>query len=205
MTTVRVIIADDHEVVRAGLVGLLGTANGIEVVGEAVNGVQAVAMAGELHPDLVLTDLRMPELDGVGVSEALRGRVPVLILTTYRTDRDIVRAIESGAAGYVLKDAPRDELVSAVRAAARGQTVLAPALASRLAEGLRSAHAEPSPRELEVLSLIAEGSSNAEIARRLHISETTVKTHLMRTFDKLGASDRAHAVVLAIRNGYLEP
>ncbi len=204
MSTLRLVVADDHAVVRAGLVGLVGTASGIEVVGEAVDGAQAVQLAGELNPDLVLSDLRMPVLDGVGVAEALRGRVPVLILTTYRSDRDIVRAIEAGAAGYVLKDAPREELVAAVRAAAAGQTVLAPSLVTALADGLRQSQSAPSPRELQILGLIAEGCSNAEIAKRLYISETTVKTHLVRVFDKLGAQDRAHAVALAMRHGLLE-
>lgn len=205
--TTRILLADDHPVVRAGLAMLLGAEPDLEVVGEAADGAEAVARAEALQPDVVLMDLRMPVLDGAGATEQLRRRVPharVLVLTTYDTDGDIIRAVEAGATGYLLKDTPRQQLAEAVRAAARGETVLAPPVAARLVRQLRTPAAESlTRRELEVLGLVARGLSNPEIGRSLVISEATVKTHLLRVFAKLGVDDRTRAVTVALERGLL--
>ena len=202
---VRVLVVDDHPVVRSGLVGLLAAEPDLEVVGEAGDGVQAVALAAELAPDVVLMDLRMPVLDGVGATTAILGaggRAPrVVVLTTYETDADILRAVEAGATGYLLKDTPRDELVAGVRAAARGQTVLAPSVATRLVTTVRGERL--TAREVEVLRLVARGLSNAAVGKELFIAEATVKTHLLRVFSKLGVDDRTAAVTVAMDRGYL--
>jgi DNA-binding NarL/FixJ family response regulator len=206
-TPVTVLIADDHPVVREGLRGMLAAEPAITVVGEAGSGDEAVAMARRHRPDVVLMDLRMPGVDGVQATAGILATAPgtrVVVLTTYETDADIVRAVEAGAAGYLLKDTPRPDLVAAIRAAARGETVLAPTVAGRLVSQLRRPVAEPlSARETQVLALVARGSTNAEIGRELYISEATVKTHLLRAFGKLGVSDRTAAVTTAIERGML--
>jgi len=204
---VTVLIADDHPVVREGLRGMLAAEPGITVVGEAGSGDEAVTMARMHRPDVVLMDLRMPGGDGVLATAGILATAPgtrVVVLTTYETDVDIVRAVEAGATGYLLKDTPRSDLVSAIRAAARGETVLGPTVAGRLVSHLRRPAADPlSARETEVLMLVARGQTNAEIGRALYISEATVKTHLLRAFGKLGVSDRTAAVTRAIELGML--
>jgi DNA-binding NarL/FixJ family response regulator len=197
-------IVDDHPVVRDGLRGMFDHVADIEVAAEASDGFEALAMARRARPHVVLMDLRMPGLDGVGAIERLRvdhPEVKVIVLTTYDTDADVTRAMAAGVAGYLLKDAPREELHRAVRTAAAGGAVLAPSIASALIR--KPAAQEPSPRELEVLRLVARGSANKEIARSLLISETTVKTHLKHVFAKLGVDSRAAAVVMAIERGLL--
>ncbi|RST01087.1 DNA-binding response regulator [Streptomyces sp. WAC07149] len=203
----RVVLADDHTVMRAGLVALLASEPTVDVVGEAADGREAVRLVERLDPDLALLDLRMPVLDGVGATLGIvagGARTRVLILTTYDTDADIERAVEAGATGYLLKDATRDQLVEAIHAAARGETVLAPRVAQRLVARMR----RPAPvaltaREAEVLGAVADGLSNAEIGRRLFIGEATVKTHLLRIFAKLDVGDRTRAVVVAMDSGLL--
>ncbi|HLU31727.1 MAG TPA: response regulator transcription factor [Acidimicrobiia bacterium] len=206
---IRIIIADDHPVVRDGLRGLFIGETDIEVVGEVGNGRDAVEMAAALAPDVVLMDLRMPEVDGVSAIRSMADRsIParVLVLTTFDTDRDVLAAIEAGATGYLLKDAPRDELLRAVRAAARGETVLAPSVGAKLADRVRRPVREAlSERELEVLKLVAGGSSNREMAGHLYISEATVKSHLLHIYTKLGVNDRAAAVAVAYDRGLLTP
>jgi len=202
-SAISLLIVDDHPVVRDGLRGMFESADGFTVLGEASNGVEAVDLAARLDPDVVLMDLRMPGGNGVdAIRELTRrdARSRVLVLTTYDTDSDTLPAIEAGATGYLLKDAPREELFTAVRAAADGRTVLSPAVASRLVTAVRSPSApagEPlSAREREVLALVAKGTSNKEIARVLFISEATVKTHLTHVYGKLGVKDRAAAVAV---------
>lgn len=206
--SVRVVIVDDHPVVRAGLLGMLGGEPGIEVVGEAGDGVAAVALAERLRPEVVLMDLRMPGGDGVTATERIVGRIAgvrVLVLTTYDSDADILRAIEAGATGYLLKDTPRDELFRAIRAAAQGRPVLAPTVASRLMERSRGPIEEPvSGREREVLRLVARGASNREVARALFVSEATIKSHLINVYRKLGVADRTSAVTAALQRGLIE-
>ena len=206
MTPIRVLLADDHPVVREGLRGMLASEPDIEVVGEAGSGPEAVALAGRLRPDVVLMDLRMPGGDGVDATRRLAGTT-VVVLTTYDSDADILRAVEAGAAGYLLKDTPRAALADSVRAAARGETVLTPAVAGRLLGRMRADRAEPADRltarETEVLALVARGLTNAAIARRLSLSEATVKTHLLRACGKLGVSGRTAAVTRAIETGAL--
>lgn len=205
--TVRVLIADDHPVVRSGLHQMLDTAEDIEVVAEAATGTEAVDAAARHRPHVVLMDLRMPDLDGVAATAEIRRRhsdVHVLVVTTYDTDADILAAIDAGATGYLLKDARRDELHSAVRAAARGATTLAPPVASRLLDQMRGGDPTAlSRREIEVLELVAAGFRNRDIARQLHIGEATVKSHLLHVFTKLGVDDRAHAVSVALERGIL--
>ncbi len=207
--TIRVLVVDDHPVVRSGLVGLLDVEDDLEVVGEAGDGAEAVARVAALVPDVVLMDLRMPTMDGAaatGTILAAHPAVRVLVLTTYDTDADIVRAVEAGATGYLLKDTPRAQLVEAVRTAARGGTVLAPAVAARLGSRMREPAVEAlTPREVEVLAAVARGLSNAEVGRALFIGEATVKTHLLRVFAKLGVDDRTRAVTVAMERGILPP
>ncbi|MGW4567929.1 response regulator [Streptomyces sp. NPDC004561] len=204
---ISLLIVDDHPVVRDGLRGMFESAPGFRVLGEAADGGEAVERAAALDPDVVLMDLRMPGGSGVAAIRELarRGaRAKVLVLTTYDTDSDTLPAIEAGATGYLLKDAPRDELFNAVRAAAEGRTVLSPAVASRLVQAVRSPGNEPlSAREREVLALVARGTSNREIARELFISEATVKTHLTHLYAKLGVNDRAAAVAVGYDRGIL--
>jgi DNA-binding NarL/FixJ family response regulator len=207
MTAIRVLLADDHPVVREGLRGMLDAEPDIEVVGEAASGPEAVVLAGRLRPDVILMDLRMPGGDGVDAIGRLAGTT-VVVLTTYDSDADILRAVEAGAAGYLLKDTPRSVLADSVRAAARGETVLAPAVAGRLLGRMRAEPAaarteQLSARETEVLALVARGLTNAEIGRALYVSEATVKTHLLRACAKLGVSGRTAAVTKAIETGAL--
>lgn len=206
---ITLVVVDDHPVVRDGLRGMFDSAPDFEVLGEASNGVEGVDLVVRLDPDVVLMDLRMPGGGGVAAIAELAGRgarSKVLVLTTYDTDSDTLPAIEAGATGYLLKDAPRDELFTAVRAAADGRTVLSPAVASRLISRVRTPAAGSeslSVREREVLELVAKGTSNREIAAELFISEATVKTHLTHVFAKLGAKDRAAAVAIGYDRGIL--
>jgi DNA-binding NarL/FixJ family response regulator len=213
MTAIRLLIVDDHPVVRDGLRGMFAGNQDFEVLGEASNGAEALTLAEVLRPDVILMDLRMPGVDGVTAIRQLSERAPnqegrtrILVLTTYDSDSDVVPAIEAGATGYLLKDSPREELFRAVRAAHRGEAVLAPSVANRLVNQLRSPVQEAlSNRELEVLILIAQGLSNREIATKLFISEATVKTHLIHLYEKLEVNDRAAAVSAAYERGLLTP
>lgn len=204
---IRIILADDHPVVRDGLKGMIASQADLMVVGEAGNGEELLSLASRVPADVALVDLRMPVLDGVTAIARLRERSPgvrVLVLTTYDTDADIRRAVEAGATGYVLKDAPREELFRAIRQTARGDSYLSPAVASRLVDRARSPdHEQLSSREVEVLALVARGTANKEVARSLRLSEATVKSHLLHIFEKLGASDRTHAVTIAVQRGIL--
>ncbi|MGJ4845941.1 response regulator [Leifsonia sp. Le1] len=208
MRPVRLLVVDDHPVVRDGIVGMVSSDAGIEVVGEASDGAEAVRLAGALQPDVVLMDLRMPGMDGVAaIRELLRlgVRSRIVVLTTYDSDADVLPAIEAGATGYLLKDVPRDELVRAVHAAANGHSALAPSVASRLVDRVRTPEASLlSPRELQVLALVADGATNREAGARLHLSEATVKTHLLSIYAKLGVGDRAAAVAEGFRRGLLD-
>ncbi|HHX83828.1 MAG TPA: response regulator transcription factor [Actinomycetales bacterium] len=206
--SIRVLVVDDHPVVRDGVAATLSAADDVEIVGQAADGATAVQMAAALSPDVVVMDLRMPGLGGVEAVRELRCRgvnSAVLVLTTYDTDSDTVAAIEAGATGYLLKDALPEDLVAAVRATAEGETVLSPAVASRLALHVRDPgrSASLSAREREVLVLVARGGSNRTIADELFVSEATVKTHLGHIFDKLGVGDRAAAVAIAYERGIL--
>ena len=204
---IRLLIVDDHPVVRDGLRGIFESDPQFEVTGEAGNGAEAVTQARSLRPDVVLMDLRMPDVDGVTAIKRLAElgvATRVLVLTTYDTDTDVVPAIEAGATGYLLKDAPRSELLRAVRAAARGEAVLSPSVATRLLGQVRAPAHEPlSSRELDVLALVARGTSNRDAAARLFISEATVKTHLLHIYAKLGVNDRAAAVAVGFERGLL--
>ncbi|MEV7275443.1 response regulator transcription factor [Streptomyces sp. NPDC093111] len=200
--TVRILLCDDHAVVRAGLLALLGSTPDIEVVGEAGSGEEAVAMAGHLRPDVVLMDLQLgPGIDGVEATRRIAGSgsgAHVLVLTTYDTDADITRAIEAGATGYLLKAERPEELFAAIHSAAQGRTTLSPPVASRVMDRMRGA-AGPTltDRERDILGQLAHGLGNREIARALFISEATVKTHLGRIYAKLGVDTRAGAVAVA--------
>ena len=209
MSAIRLLIVDDHPVVRDGIRGMLAGDPDLDVVGEASDGAEAVRLVGSLQPDVVLMDLRMPRLGGVAAIRALADQgaaAKVLVLTTYDTDSDVVPALEAGATGYLLKDAPREELVRAIHAAVRGETVLAPSVATRLVSQLRTPeHETLSERELEVLTLISRGKTNRGAATRLFISEATVKTHLLHIYAKLGVNDRAAAVATAYERGLLVP
>lgn len=193
---IRVLIVDDHPVVRDGLAAMLGAEDGLEVVAEASGGREAVTLAAHTDPDLVLMDLRMPDGSGVEAITAIRsggGRQPcILVLTTYDTDHVIRTAMDAGADGYLLKDIPRADLVRAVRDLVRGRPVLTPSALAALTG--RSSAPSLTAREVEVLRAVAEGSTNRAIARRLGIGEATVKTHLTHVYDKLGVTDRASAV-----------
>lgn len=208
---IRVLIVDDHPIVRDGLRGVFSGEADIEVVGEAGDGDEALTQVARHRPDVVLMDLRMPRMGGVAAIQTLAQDAPdvrVVVLTTFDTDSDVLPAIEAGATGYLLKDAPRSELIRGVRAAYAGEPVLAPSVAGRLMGQLRSP--EPagealSVRELEVLRLVAGGRTNRGIAAALFISEATVKTHLLHLYGKLGVRDRAAAVNEAHRRGLLDP
>jgi len=215
MSPIRLLIVDDHPIVRDGLRGVFADDAGFEVAGEAADGAEAVRLARRLDVDVVLMDLRMPVMGGVEATarlKELRHPARVLILTTYDTDRDVLPAVRAGATGYLLKDVPREELIRAVRAAHAGESVLAPAVAGTLmglAGGTGADDPNPpggplSPREVEVLRLVAEGTTNRTAARRLLISETTVKTHLLHIYAKLGVRDRAAAVAAAYKRGLLD-
>ncbi|GIE36912.1 DNA-binding response regulator [Actinoplanes italicus] len=210
MSGLRLVIVDDHPVVRDGLRGMLGTQSDFEIVGEAAGGAEALTVVEATRPDVVLTDLRMPEPSGGALIRLLLERVPqtrILVLTTHDTDSDVLPAVEAGAIGYLLKDAPREELFRAVRAAARGQTVLSPSVAALLLARVRPRSPGPaaklSAREREVLALIAQGRTNREAAAALFITEATVKTHLLHIYAKLEVPDRAAAVSAAHRRGLL--
>ena len=204
---IRVLIADDHPIVRAGLLDVLSNQPDFEVVGEATTGAEAVTLASRLHPNVVLMDLRMPEMDGVTAIAKIKAEHPevnILVVTTYDSDADILPAIETGATGYLLKDTPRKELFEAVRAAAQGKLLLAPTVAARLMERMRGPAEESlSSRELDVLKLVAKGASNKEIANQLYISEATVKSHLIHIYGKLNVADRTAAVTVALERGIL--
>jgi len=213
---IRVLLADDQELVRSGFRLILDLADGIEVIGEAGDGREAVRLAKELQPDVVLMDVRMPELDGIEATRRLRHAgidARVLVLTTFDLDEYVYAAVRAGASGFLLKDAPREQLVGAVRTVARGEALLAPAITQRLIERFVTrapveevpALADLSARELEVLRLVAKGLSNAEIATELIVGEATVKTHVARVLRKLGLRDRVQAVVLAYESGLVEP
>ncbi len=211
------LVADDQALVREGLVTLLGLVPGIEVAGAAADGAEAVRMAGEVRPDVVLMDLRMPRVDGVEATRRLLAVQPaarVVVLTTYADDDSIFAALQAGAVGYLTKDSGAEEIARAVRAVHAGETLLEPAVQRRLIESLRARPAAPArpappddltPRELEVLRLIAGGLSNREIARRLFVSEATVKTHINNIFSKAGLRDRAQAVRYAYERGLATP
>lgn len=209
---IRLLIADDHPIVRAGLAGLLSDEPDIDVVAEASDGDEAVRLAAQTRPDVVLMDLRRPSVDGVTATArivAARGESfppRVLILTTYESDDQILAAIEAGASGYLLKAAPREEIIAGIRSVLAGQTALSPAVAARLVERMR----RPDPaasvlttRETEVLGRVAAGDANKQIALRLGIGESTVKTHLLRIYEKLGVDSRTRAVTLALERGFL--
>ena len=204
---IQIVIVDDHPVVREGLAGMLAGQADFVVVGMAADGAEAIALDARLAPDVILMDLRMPGVDGVGAIQAIKRQRPsanILVLTTYDSDADIVRAVEAGATGYLLKDTPREELFRAVRAASRGESVLAPAVAARLMTRMRAPAEEAlSSREIEVLQLVSTGNSNREIGKALHISTATVKTHLIHIFDKLGVNDRTSAVTVALERGII--
>ena len=205
----QVLLVDDHPVVREGVRAMLAREADIEVAGEAGSGDEAVTLARSGSYDVILMDLRMPGTDGVAAIGRILADDPaarIVVLTTYETDADILRAVEAGAAGYLLKDAPRGEVANAVRVAARGETVLAPSVAARLVTRVRRPPRDAlSAREVEVLQLVARGMTNADIGRQLFISEATVKTHLLRAFGKLGVSDRTAAVTTAIERGDIPP
>jgi DNA-binding NarL/FixJ family response regulator len=217
--SVRVLIADDQQLVRTGFRMILDAEADIEVVGEATNGREAVVMARELRPDVVLMDIRMPELDGIEATRQVVGQtsepaVRVLMLTTFDMDEYVYDALRAGAAGFLLKDVPAHQLAAGVRMIADGGALLAPSITRRLIEEFAAAHpsaeaakglAELTPRELEVFHLVAKGLSNAEIAAELVIGETTVKTHVTRLLMKLGLRDRVQAVVLAYESGVVSP
>ncbi|MHC5795027.1 response regulator [Lacisediminihabitans sp. FW035] len=214
---IRIVVADDHPIVRSGIVALLQDAADVEVIGEASSGADAVETAVRLKPDLVLMDLRMPlpassvgevELDGVAATAQIMAAEPgirVIVLTTYESDEAILSAIEAGATGYLLKAAPQEEILAGIRSVARGEVALAPSIAALLVRRV----AKPptvtlSERETEVLGLVARGNSNPSIAKALFLSEATVKTHLLHVFEKLGVSDRTRAVTLAMELGLLK-
>ncbi|NUT45152.1 MAG: response regulator transcription factor [Thermoactinospora sp.] len=204
---IRLLIVDDHPIVRDGLRAAFEAEPGIEVAGEAANGREGIERAAALGVDIVLMDLRMPEMDGVSAITAL-GRshphIKVLVLTTFDGDSDVLPAIEAGATGYLLKDAPTEELLRAVRAAAVGEPVLSPSVAGRLmGQVRRPAKAALTDRELQVLALVADGASNRQAAAKLFISEASIKTHLLHIYDKFGVRDRAAAVSEGYRRGLL--
>lgn len=209
---IRVLVADDHPIVRSGIVALLQDAADVDVVGEASNGSQAVELALALRPDLVLMDLRMPvqtgpELGGAEATARILAAAPdirVVVLTTYETDESILTAIEAGASGYLLKAAPQEEILAGIRSVARGEVALAPSIAALLVRRVKAPPpATLSARERQVLALVAHGNSNPAIARELFVSEATVKTHLLHVFEKLGVNDRTRAVTLAMELGLL--
>jgi DNA-binding NarL/FixJ family response regulator len=207
MNTIRILITDDHQIVREGLAGILAGQPDFEVVGMAADGDTAVAMHRDLAPDVTLMDLRMPGLGGVGAIEAIKAHQPsahILVLTTYDSDVEILRAIEVGATGYLLKDTSREELFRAIRTAATGASVLAPTVAAWLMTRMGTpAEDQLSAREIEVLQLVAKGNSNKEIGKTLHISTATVKTHLIHIYNKLGVGDRTAAVTTALEKGII--
>jgi two-component system, NarL family, response regulator LiaR len=210
---IRILLVDDHAVVREGLRGFLELQDEFEIVGEAEDGEEAVREAERLRPDVILMDLVMPGLDGVGAMQALRESLPearVIVLTSFADDDRLLPAIQAGAAGYLLKDAQPAELARAVRAAHAGEALLDPSVAARLVDAIAQAPGDDpgerlTPREREVLGLIAQGRPNKLIARELEISEKTVKAHVGRLLEKLGVSDRTQAALYAVRAGLVPP
>ncbi len=206
-TALRLVIADDHPVVRTGLKGMLDSQNDFAVVGEASSGLEAVELTERLQPDVVIMDLRMAQMDGTTAIAQIRRRqltTPILVLTTYDSNTDIRYAIEAGATGYLLKDASREQLFAAIRTVAQGKAVFSSDVATRLVHHLQMPASDVlSQRELEVLAFVARGASNKEAARSLHISEATIKSHLLRIFRKLGVEDRTAAVTVALEKGLL--
>jgi DNA-binding NarL/FixJ family response regulator len=204
---IRILIADDHPVVRTGLGGMIANEPDLEIVAEAADGSEAQRLASHHQPDVVLMDLKMPEIDGVTATASIREHHPevqVLVLTTYNSDADILKALEAGATGYLLKDAPKEELFDAIRKASEGKSSLTPDVASRVVERMRVPSEEGlSSRETEILELVAAGTSNKEIAKDLWVSETTVKSHLLNAFEKLGVNDRTAAVTTALKRGLI--
>ncbi|MEU3646987.1 response regulator transcription factor [Lentzea sp. NPDC034063] len=202
---IRVLLVDDHPVVRFGLRTILEAQEDLTVVGECGSGSEAIRLASELLPDVVLMDLKMPGMDGATATAQVVASTSsrVVVLTTFDTDGDILRAIEAGATAYLLKDAPSEELIDAVRAASRGQTVLASPVATKLVSAVQRPGL--SAREAEVLGLVACGLSNGAISKKLNVSEATVKSHLLHVFGKLDVSDRTAAVTVAISRGWLPP
>lgn len=205
--TYRILVVDDHPIVRSGIRALLESEPTFSVVGEAEDGAEAVRLAGDLAPDVVLMDLQMPGVNGIEATRritAMSEAPKVVVLTTFDTDADIVRALDAGAAGFLLKDAPLDDLTGAIVSAASGETVLAPAVTSRLVDRMRRRGGTTlSKREVEVLELVAEGLSNKEVAHRLHLSEATVKSHLVHCFDKLDVDNRTAAITAALDQGII--
>jgi DNA-binding NarL/FixJ family response regulator len=214
---IRVLLADDQSLVRAGFRLILGAEPGIEVVGEAADGREAVALARRLEPDVVLMDIRMPEVDGIEATRQITrpggGRPAVLVLTTFDLDAYVYEALRAGASGFLLKDAPEEQLVIGIRVVAEGGSLFAPAVTRRLIERFAGGHTQPAPpevdeltpREAEILALVARGLSNAEIAERLIVSQHTVKSHVAHILGKLGLRDRVQAVVLAYEAGLVRP
>jgi DNA-binding NarL/FixJ family response regulator len=212
--SLRILIADDQHLVRAGFRTILGIQPDLEVVGEAADGTEAVAMAADLEPDVILMDIRMPGLDGIEATRRIvsRGQPRVLILTTYDLDEYVYDALEAGASGFLLKDTSPEQLTAAVRMVSQGDALLAPSITRRLVEEFAASRARPtsvldqlSGREREVFTLVAHGLSNREIAAKLFVGETTVKTHVTRILTKLGLRDRVQAVVLAYETGVVAP
>lgn len=205
--SIRVVLIDDHPIVRAGIAGMLAQTDGIDVVGEAANGREAMGLIEQVNPDVLLLDLRMPVMDGPELIRELRAQgntVGILVLTTYDTDADILRATEAGANGYLLKDTSLADLVRAIEATNAGDTWLAPSVAAQVMKSLHGSRTEKlSSRELDVLRLVADGFSNKEIATELHVSPATVKTHLIHVFRKLDVNDRTAAVTVALDRGIL--
>lgn len=205
--SIRVVLIDDHPIVRAGIAGMLAQTDGIEVVGEAANGREALGVIERVNPDVLLLDLRMPVMDGPELIRELRAKgntIGILVLTTYDTDADILRATEAGANGYLLKDTSLEDLVRAIEATNAGDTWLAPSVAAQVMKSLHGTQAgKLSSRELDVLRLVAVGFSNKEIAVELHVSAATVKTHLIHVFRKLDVNDRTAAVTVALDRGIL--
>jgi len=199
---IRLIIADDHPVVRSGLKAILASQPDFELVADVDNGDSALSASVNLHPDVILMDLQMPVMDGVIATAHIHAELPtarILVLTTYDTDADILRALDAGATGYLLKDAPPEELFRAIRAAAKGEVALAPSVAAKLTRRLTNTSEKSlSAREIEALTLAARGHSNKDIAAKLHITEATVKSHFVHIFEKLGVADRTAAVTTAI-------
>ena len=203
---IRVLVADDHPIVRSGIVALLESAGDMAVVGTASTGLEAVELAVQLGPDIVLMDLRMPGIDGDEATArilAQRSGIRVVVLTTYETDAGILSAIEAGASGYLLKAAPQEEILAGIRSVARGEVALAPSIAAMLVNRVKRPQISLSTRETEVLGLVSQGLSNPAIAKRLFLSEATVKTHLLHAFEKLEVSDRTRAVTKAMELGLL--
>jgi DNA-binding NarL/FixJ family response regulator len=207
MTSLRLLLVDDHPIVRAGLRALFTADTGVDVVAEAATGEEAITLARHLHPDVMLCDLRLGEgMDGVQITREVRELDPapaVVILTTFDRDAEILGAVEAGAAGYLLKDSPPDEIVRAIHSAAAGRLVFSAEHTARVVQAMRSPRVKLTEREFEVLRLLDTGASNREIAKQLFVTEATVKTHLVHIFDKLGVEGRARAVAIARESGLL--